>query len=160
MINLTWLSIICLFFGFQYLADVTYCAITKKNYNPYTFKNILDVWIFFIFLVHIFITFTKNLANTISEGPTVVTWDKKAVVYCRNYVDNSVEEHTLLILGVVLLWLRVINFFRYNEYLGQLIGVIKKLVEEIFLFFVLYLVNLIIFSVLAESCFIDLPDYN
>ena len=57
MFDLAGLSILCLFFGFQYLSDVTYCAVAKKNHNPYTFKNVLDILIFFVFLVNIFVTF-------------------------------------------------------------------------------------------------------
>lgn len=74
MVDLAGISILCLFFGFQYLADMAYCAVTKKNYNPYSFKNVLDVLIFFVFLVNIFVTFRQNLNNAIKEGPTVVDW--------------------------------------------------------------------------------------
>jgi hypothetical protein len=100
------------------------------------------------------------LRDTISEGPGVVPWDEKAIKYSRNYTENLIKETNLLILGVVVLWLRVINFTRYNEYLGRFIGVVRRLVSEIVLYFVLYLVNLIIFSTFAESAFRDLPDYN
>lgn len=65
-----------------------------------------------------------------------------------------------MILGVVVLWLRVINFTRYNEYLGRFLGVVKRLISEIALFFVLYLINLLIFAVIAESAFRDLKEYN
>lgn len=36
----------------------------------------------------------------------------------------------------------------------------QRLISEIVLFFVLYLVNLIVFATIAESAFRDLPDYN
>lgn len=31
MMNLTWMSFVCEFFGFQYLADIAYTSVTKKN---------------------------------------------------------------------------------------------------------------------------------
>ena len=65
-----------------------------------------------------------------------------------------------MILGIVALWVRVLNFSRYNEYLGRFLGVVKRLLSEIVLFFVLYLVNLIVFAAIAESSFTDLDDYK
>lgn len=108
MMSITWLSFISLFFGFQYLADIAYTAMTNRTYNVNNFKNYLDAWIFLIFLVNIFICFTTLLYQQIGEGPGVVTWDEMAPVYCRNYVQNTANEHNLLIIGVVSLWIRVI----------------------------------------------------
>ena len=108
MMSLTWLSFICLFFGFQYLADIAYTAMTNKSFNVHNSKNYLDAWIFLIFLVNIFICFVRLLSQQIGEGPGVVTWNEMAPVYCRNYVENYANEHTLLIIGVVSLWIRAI----------------------------------------------------
>ena len=156
MVDIAGISILCLFFGFQYLADVTYCAIAKKSHNPYSFKNVLDVFIFFVFLVNIFVTFRRNLNNTISEGPTVVSWEKKAEVYCINYTDTETNEMAIVIIGVILLWLRIVNFLRYNEYLGKFIGTVRNLIQEISVFFCLYIINLAFFSLIAESFFFNL----
>lgn len=158
MVKIAAISVLCLFFGFQYLADVTYCAIAKKNHNPYSFKNILDVFIFFVFLVNIFVTFRRNLNNTISEGPTVVSWEKKAEVYSINYTDTQTNEMAIVIVGVILLWLRIVNFFRYNEYLGRFIGTVRNLIKEIAVFFSLYIVNLVFFAIFAESFFHNLQE--
>jgi len=118
------MSFVCLFFGFQYLADIAYTSVTKRNFRPYSFKSILDMLIFFIFMVNICVTFARNLKSTISEGLGVVSWEEKAIKYSRNYIENNIKETNLLILGVVCLWLRVLNFTRYNEYLGRFIGVV------------------------------------
>jgi len=56
------------------------------------------------------------LKNTFNEGNTVVTWNEKSLIYARNYKENVIDEHALLVVSVILLWIRVINFFRYNEY--------------------------------------------
>ena len=90
----------------------------------------------------------------------MVTWDEMAPVYCRNYVENYANEHSLLIIGVVSLWIRVIQFASYNEYLGKFLGVVKRLVSEIALFFILYLINLLTFSFISEAAFRDLEEYN
>ena len=116
--------------------------------------------IFFVFSTNIIITFARNLRNTISEGLGVVSWEEKSMKYCRNYVENTLDETNLLIIGVVALWIRVINFTRYNEYLGRFLGVVYRLISEIILFFVIYLVNLFFFATVAESSFRDLDEYN
>jgi hypothetical protein len=51
----------------------------------------------------------------------------------------------------------VVNFTKYNEYLGRLLGVVRRLIPEVALFFALYLINLIFFSLFAESSFINTP---
>jgi hypothetical protein len=83
-----------------------------------------------------------------------------APVYCRNYVVNQANEQFLLIIGVVSLWIRVIQFAAYNEYLGKFLGVVKRLVSEIALFFILYLLNLLTFSFISEAAFRDLEEYS
>lgn len=150
----------CLFFGIQYLADIAYSSVTNKNYTPGLFRTFLDMFIFIVFFVNICITFGTNLRSTISEGIDVVTWDKKAYKYCRNYVSNSVDESNLLIIGVIALWIRVISFTKYNDFLGRYYGIVQRLVFEIFLFFIIYLINLVFFAVLADSSFRELKDYN
>ena len=48
----------------------------------------------------------------------------------------------------------------FNEYLGKFLGVVKRLISEILLFFVLYIINLIMFSFLAEAAFREMIEYN
>lgn len=160
MMMITWMSFVCLFFGFQYIGDITFAAVTKKHISPYNFKDFIDLFIFLIFFVNILITFSRNLKDTISEGLNVVTWDEKAVIYCLNYASTYTEETNLLILGVVMLWVRVINFVRYNEALGKFISVVERLITEISLFFALYVINLIVFATVAEAAFRELKQYN
>jgi hypothetical protein len=133
---------------------------TKKNINLNNFKFFLDMLIFFGSLVFICIIFAINLRGTISEGLGVVTWEEKSIKFCRSYTENLAYENQLLIIICVALWVRVLNFTRYNEYLGKFLGVVKRLISEIVLFFILYLVNLIVFAAIAESCFTDLKDYK
>ena len=151
--RLCWMAFVCLFYFFQNIGEVAFISITRRHYNPYRLRNFLDVWIFFVFLVYIFNTLARNLGNTIADGPGVVTWDEKAPIYCRNYTTNWLNEMNLLIVGVVSLWIRVMDFTKYNEYLGRFLGVVKKMLAEIALFFTLYLINIVAFSVFAEVAF-------
>ena len=159
MMGLQWLSFICLTFSYQYLAEIAYTAVTKKNYNPYNSKLLLDITIFLVFFTSICANF-HNIRDTIREGPGIVTWEEKAPIYCTNYVNNEMNEHTLLFIGDVLLWIRVVNFFKFNRFLGPMIGIIKRMIPEITLFFVIYIINLTMFSFVAEAAFIGLEEYN
>ena len=97
MMYLQWMSFICLSFSYQYLAEIAYTAVTKKNYNPYNSKLLLDIVIFLVFFVSICINFS-NIVDTIREGPGIVTWEEKAPIYCTKYVKNSfVEIHYSLV---------------------------------------------------------------
>ena len=101
-----------------------------------------------------------NIRDTIREGPGIVTWEEKAPIYCTNYAKSYLNEHLLLFIGDVLLWLRVVNFFKFNKFLGPLIGIIKRMIPEISLFFVIYLINLTFFALVAEASFTEMPEYT
>jgi hypothetical protein len=146
-----------MFFGFQYIADITYASITKKNYNPYIFKNFLDLWLFIIYAVFVFTTLGINLKTLWNEGQGFFPFDNQAKIYCKNYVDININETALLIVALVSMWIRVINFLRYNEYIGRFFGVVKRLIYELILFFLLYLLNLLLFALVAESSFRGQP---
>ena len=159
MMGLQWLGFICLTFSYQYLAEIAYTAVTKKNYNPYNSKLLLDMAIFLVFFISIVTNF-HNIRDTIREGPGIVTWEEKAPIYCTNYVNNEMNEHMLLFIGDVLLWIRVVNFFKFNRFLGPMIGIIKRMIPEITLFFIVYIINLAFFSFIAEAAFTGLEEYN
>ena len=89
-----------------------------------------------------------------------MSWNEKANVYCRNYSLNGFDEHKLLIVGLVVLWVRIVNFCKYNEYLGRFIIIAKQMVGEIALFFILYLVNLIAWALVAEIYHTNMPEFN
>lgn len=159
--NLCWMSVICLFFGFQGIADVTYCAVTKKHFNPFRVRTLLDTFIFFAFLINIFVTLVRNWwGSAIGEGPQVRSWQEKSIIYCFNYATNLANERLLLTLGLMMLWVRVVNFFRFNEYMGKFIGVVRNLIPEVILFFILYLINILIFSLIASVSFKELAMYS
>jgi len=73
------------------LGEVTYCAVTKNNFNPYTFKNFIDATIFFIAIFYIILIWGSMLKNTFNEGNTVVSWNEKSLIYARNYKENVID---------------------------------------------------------------------
>lgn len=71
-----WLGIATCFFGFQYIGDVFYASVTKKNFTPNLFKGALDLIIWVIFFFFFVQTLGINLKDTsIDEGFFVLDWN-------------------------------------------------------------------------------------
>jgi hypothetical protein len=160
MMFLCFLSVIFLFYGFQILADIAYTSVTGKFFSPWRVKTQIDIVLFFVFLVNIFVTLSRNLRGAnLDEGPNVVDWSDKALIYCRNFRESWAEERYLITVGIFILWFRLCNFFRFNEHLGRFISIVRNILPQLFYFFLLYLVNVTIFSMIASVSFYELPGY-
>ena len=83
------------------------------------------------------------------------------MIYVRNYVGSPyIQEEALWVILIVIMWIRVFYFLRYNEYLGKFITVVEKIVKEVCLFFIFYILQLIFFALVAELCFRRNQNYN
>ena len=71
-----------------------------------------------------------------------------------------VSEDALWVICIVIMWIRVFYFLRYNEFMGKFIGIVERLFGEVVLFFVFYIIELIFFALIANLFFRTLPDYN
>src|SRR5438132_13302156 len=120
--------------------------------NPYNFLNLIDLVVFAIFLTNILVTYIRNLSGTWDEHP-VFSYDTLALLYARNYVRGHMNEDAIWILCIVVLWIRVFYFLRYNEFMGKFLGVVERLIYDLFIFFCFYLLQLIFFSCISELSF-------
>jgi hypothetical protein len=92
--------------------------------NPYNILNMIDLIIFSIYLTNIIVTFARNLSGTWDEHP-VFSYDTLALTYARNYVRGDyLHEDAIWILCIVVLWIRVFYFLRFNEWMGKFLGVV------------------------------------
>jgi uncharacterized membrane protein len=82
------------------------------------------------------------------------------VIFVKNYSTNIANEGVMLTIGLVLLWLKLIQFVILNEYLGRFIGVVKNIIPEVILFFCLYLINIVFFSLASSVSMRDIADYK
>jgi hypothetical protein len=129
-----------LFYGIQHLYDIVYASINKRTVDAYSFLGLLDLLIFTIFFANIFVTYAKNLWGTWMDFPMVPN-DSRAMVYARNYMDDPyVSEDALWFFCIVIMWIRVFYFLRYNEFMGKFIGIIERLFKEVLLFFIFYII--------------------
>ena len=58
-------------FAVQHIAEIIYAAINKRMINPYSFLNLIDLFIFSIYLTNILVTYARNLSGTWEERPVI-----------------------------------------------------------------------------------------
>jgi hypothetical protein len=83
------------------------------------------------------------------------------MIYVRNYFGSPyIHEEALWVILIVIMWVRVFYYLRYNEYLGKFITVVERIVKEVCLIFIFYIIQLIFFSLVAELCFRRNDNYS
>ncbi len=155
----SYLSFLCLMYAIQHIADIIYASMNKKWVDPYSVVNLIDLTIFTIFLTNILVTYSRNLQGTWTEKP-VITREQRAWVYAENYSRGYVSEDGLWICCIIIMWIRVFYLIRFNEDLGKFVSILQRLLYEVFLFFICYIVELVFFALAADLCFRDLSDFN
>lgn len=160
MLVVSYLSFLPLFFGVQHLFNVIYASLLRRQIDAYSFLGLLDFVIFAVFITNIFITYAKNLWGTWMDYPLLQS-ETRAMIYARNYTDTPlVSENALWVICIVIMWVRVFYFLRYNEFMGKFIGIVERLFYEVLMFFFFYIGQLVFWALAAELCFRTLPDYN
>ncbi len=159
VMTVSYLSFLPLMFAFQHIFNIVYASINKRMINPYGFLNLLDLVIFGFYFSNINITYVVNLQGTWTDYPFLST-ETVSVIYTRNYYGNYISEDVLWILCLVIMYIRVFYFLRFNEFMGKFVGIVEKLLYDVVLFFCFYIVELLFFSLIAELCFRRLNDYN
>ena len=153
MMNLTAVSFCVLFFAHQHIPEIIYTAITKRQFDPYSFKNLWDFLIWCLFITFIWITYKRDLNGTWKEK-RYLTEAYRSQTLATNFTQNHPNQLIwLLIFCTVSMWIRVFYMLRYNEYLGKLTGVLEKLLYDIVVFFCFFLVEVVFFSCVADLAF-------
>lgn len=120
----------------------------------------MDFVIFGVFISNILITYVRNLNGTWMDYPLIAN-ETRATIYARNYMRGDyLFEDALWIVMIVVLWIRVFYFIRYNEFMGKFVGVVERLIMEVAMFFGLYILQLVFFSLMSELCFRRLANYS
>jgi hypothetical protein len=111
----------------------------RRQIDAYSFLGLLDFLIFAVFIANIFLTYGKNLWGTWMDYPLLKS-ETRAMIYARNYYGNPwVSESALWVICIVIMWVRVFYFLRYNEFMGKFIGIVERLFFEVLLFFCFYI---------------------
>ena len=149
----TYVGFCVCFFALGHIPELVYTQILKRPFYAYATRNLIDFVIFAFFFGFIWVTYYKNLSGTWKERDYLEQYDSTAAIYVHNFVERSdvaiLFERALLICCSVIMWLRVVFMLHYNTYIGQLSGILKNIVAEVFIFFCFFLIQLVIWASVA-----------
>lgn len=67
MMMFSYLCFAVLFFAIQHIPEIVYTTITRRQFNAYSFKNLLDFCMFAMFFSFICISYGNNLNGSWKE---------------------------------------------------------------------------------------------
>jgi hypothetical protein len=67
MYAITYLAFMSLFFAFQHIPELVYTSITRRVFPAYSFKNIIDFFIFIFYFTFIIVSYSQNLNGSWKE---------------------------------------------------------------------------------------------
>jgi len=73
MMLTTYVSFAVLFFAIQHIPEIIYTSITRRQFNAYSFKNLIDFLLFLQFFIFICISYGNNLSGSWKENLTIGT---------------------------------------------------------------------------------------
>ena len=86
----TWVGFMVCFFFLNNIPALIYTSVTKRQFQAYTLKNIIDFGIFVFFLTFIIIQYKINLAGTWFERQTMKTPIIRANMYAKTFSNGFV----------------------------------------------------------------------
>ena len=124
MRSLTYISFAVLFFAFQHIPEIIYTSVTRRQFNAYSFKNLIDSLLFLLFFIYIIVSYGKNLNGSWKEQFTIGN-QTRADIYARNFYSGAPKFEELLLLFMnIVIWFRVIYLLTFNTMFGTLWGII------------------------------------
>jgi len=68
---LTYIFFAVLFFAIQHIPEIIYTTIMRRQFEAYSFKNLLDFSLFFLFFTFICVSYGNNLNGSWKEQLTI-----------------------------------------------------------------------------------------
>ena len=78
------------------------------------------------------------------------------------FYDDTNISYLLFIYGAIifLMWFKILLLLRISPLLGPMIRMMSKMIKDMFIFFLLYTLIIIFFSVIGQCSFMDVPEFN
>ena len=160
MMFMTYVFFAVLFFAIQHIPEIIYTTITKRQFNAYSFKNLLDFTLFMLFFSFICISYGNNLGGAWKEQ-LIIGDQTRADIYVRNFFLSAPKLEELLLLACIgAIWFRLIYLMVYNTTFGTTWGITARLLPTLVSYIVFYFVEVIFFALVAELAFRRLELYN
>jgi hypothetical protein len=159
----TYMGFFICFFAIGHITELVYTSILKRPFYAYAWKNILDFLIFLFFFTFIWVTYYQNLRGGWKER-NLLGESTRADFYVHNYMDriyfSRMAERILLVLCAVTLWCRVIYMLKFNSSIGKLSGILRKIMEELLVFFAFYIIQLLVWAAIAQLAFSRMKQFD
>ena len=160
MMFMTYIFFAVLFFAIQHIPEIIYTTITKRQFNAYSFKNLVDFGIFMLYFTFICISYGNNLSGSWKEQ-LVIGEQTRADVYVRNFFLGSPKlEELLLLFCIGVMWFRLFYLMVYNTMFGTTYGITARLTPTLASYILFYFIEVIFFALVAELAFRRLELYN
>lgn len=160
MMFMTYVFFATLFFAIQHIPEIIYTTITRRQFDAYSFKNLLDFAMFILYFTFICVSYGNNLSGAWKEQLTIGD-QTRADIYVRNFFSGSSDfEEILLAFCIAIIWFRFFYLFVYNTMFGTIWGITARLVPTLFSYILFYFIEIMFFSLVAELAFRRLELYN
>ena len=154
-----YLCFISLSFPLRMILIMIFAAKSKRRFQLLNIVNILDLAIFAVFFTRIYYEFTYYRSG-IDLNASDLTNGRKYYDNIFRYRDDKSMLSYLYSIGSAWLWLRIILLFRLTRFLGPLVKMIQNMMTDIFIFMVLFILQLVIFASIGTLLFSSISSYG
>ena len=154
-----YLACLCFSFPVKTLMTIVYAHKTKTEYKI-KLEDFFDIVICVLISVwiYIFISFSRHQ----SRNPKIA--DTPLTIFMYDVIEANKKEtlHFDFLLACVasMFWLRMILMLKLTKTFGPLIRIINVMFKELFIFLVLWAIQLFIFACIGIVVFSELPEYG
>jgi hypothetical protein len=154
-----YLSWVAITFPVEIILKRAFADNSGRNFQMFTFNNILDITIMTVFIIRLF-----NEYNDLNDGINKSdSFNVRSVKYFSNIFMNSENFNLVAYLYAIasfLLSVKVIIDLRMTRLLGPLIKIIKSMLYDISVFMTLFCIQLVAFSCIGTLLFIDTEAFS
>ena len=154
-----YLSLISLWLPLKIILWYAFTYKTKKRFDFASFNNFLDIRTFALFLTRIvyeFEYYRKNISITNSDKVNGTHYYDN--IY--NLRNDGIFLSYLYVCGSALLWLRIMMLFKLTRFLGPLVKMIENMLNDIAIFMVLFVIELVMFASIGVLLFNSITNYS
>ena len=140
------------------ILTILFALKSKRRFEFVTLSNFMDICIFTVFATRIYLEYQYYVKGLSSLDDK----DDIGTMYYDNIFGKRNDEDLLdymYSIGSACLYLRIIMLFRLTRFLGPLIKMIQNMINDIIIFMVLFVIQLIVFATIATLLFASVGDY-
>ena len=154
-----YLSMLCFSVPVKTLMTLVYASKTKTEYKLKT-EDLFDIIICSLITAWIYIHF--SFWRHESANPEVAETPEEIFMYDIIIARENNTAHFDFLIGCIssMFWLRMILMLKLTKTFGPLIRIIEKMLKELGIFLVIWVIQLFIFTCVGFLIFGELPEYT